>query len=76
MFRFLQLIIIKNSLYRFIYSLGIAGVHDLQLDQITCNDFIPLSDPIQIFRFDYTGESSINKTGDTKMNFLAKNNGK
>ncbi|XP_013405662.1 protein arginine N-methyltransferase 7 [Lingula anatina] len=38
---------------------GTASLHDLQLDQISTDLFQPITDPVCIFRFDFSGKTKI-----------------
>ncbi|XP_014662743.1 PREDICTED: protein arginine N-methyltransferase 7-like [Priapulus caudatus] len=38
---------------------GAAAVHDLQLDQLSPDQFEPITDPLLVFRFDYSGNTPI-----------------
>ncbi|KAJ8670527.1 hypothetical protein QAD02_001786 [Eretmocerus hayati] len=38
---------------------GASAVHDIQLSQLPQDSFTPLTDPIPIFKFDWTGSSSL-----------------
>ncbi|XP_063244935.1 protein arginine N-methyltransferase 7 isoform X2 [Bacillus rossius redtenbacheri] len=38
---------------------GAASVHDIQLNQLPRSEFVALSDPVPVFRFDWTGQKPL-----------------
>ncbi|XP_064611177.1 protein arginine N-methyltransferase 7-like [Liolophura sinensis] len=55
---------------------GAPSLHDLQLDQVSCDQFQPLSQPIKVFRFDYTGKSEIKFKDRSKLTVESLNDGR
>ncbi|KAI0213029.1 Protein arginine N-methyltransferase 7 [Lamellibrachia satsuma] len=46
---------------------GGAGLHDLQLDQLSPDLFKPITEPTHVFRFDYSGRSPIKFSGTSQQ---------
>ncbi|XP_067124388.1 protein arginine N-methyltransferase 7 isoform X2 [Centruroides vittatus] len=52
---------------------GAAAVHDLQLNQLSTEDFIPITEPMELFRFDFTGKTPLKLNEENKVTATALN---
>ncbi|XP_074644221.1 protein arginine N-methyltransferase 7-like [Tubulanus polymorphus] len=55
--------------------LGVASVHDIQLDQLRTDQFTPITKPEKIFDFDFTGKPLLQEDRCSVKTVLAENSG-